>query len=130
MQIHAGEAGHVCPANAAACDAQHAQARGSHRVDRLRQRGAIGRAEPAKAGDRFGGALGGDDEFLLGRRPAARYGLRRGDRAEDRRRGQASSQDANAGVVPIARGRASWNARSIGSNGSGALASRPNSLRA
>ena len=45
-------------------NAQHAQAGGGHRVDGLRQRRAVGRAQPAKTCDRFGGALGGDEVFL------------------------------------------------------------------
>ena len=64
-----------------------------------------------------------------GRRPVARYGLRPGDRAEGHRRAPASSSGARyAASVSCSRARV-WNARSIGSNGSGALASKPNSLK-
>ena len=45
-------------------NAQHTQAGGGHRVDGLRQRCALVRAQPAKTHDRFGSALGGDEVFL------------------------------------------------------------------
>ena len=64
------------PGEGGAGDAQHAQALGGHRVDGLRQRGAIRGVEMAQVGDRFGRALGGDDELLpvVGRLPDLGHG--------------------------------------------------------
>ena len=58
------ESGHASPREGGAGDAQHAQALGGHRVDGLRQRGAIRGVEMAKIGDGLRRALGGDDELL------------------------------------------------------------------
>ena len=54
----------IRPGMRGAGDAQHAQSGSGHRVDGLRQGRAVGGTEPAKACNRFGGALGGDDVIL------------------------------------------------------------------
>ena len=108
-------------------DAQHAQAVGGHRVDGSRQRrarrrrraGTDRRSLPARPWRRRGSRAD--------RRPPARRASSPADRAAARRRAPASSADAGTRASVSCCARQVWNAFSIGSNGSGALASRPNS---
>ena len=81
----------------------------------------------AEVGDRFGRALGGDDEVSADRRPLPDmgHGEQVGAKAVGVHQRPMRVQVRSLGNCSRAR---SWNAFSIGSNGSGALARMPNSL--